>query len=172
MSPGMHCIAHAVLVDATLTIWVCRTARAARAAEQIDLQHMHVLTEQYTPRQLSHMSQDLLKHGEQTRMHEVLASEMEQLLPQEAYVLCSGSNTPSSQANYHVTQPQHDSAHQNNSSSTYSTAGASQINSSSSSNSPGSRSAMGQAPCVLGATRVRPCCPTCVQPDVFEGECH
>jgi hypothetical protein len=31
---------------------------------------------------------------------------------------------------------------------------------------------MGQAPCVLGATRVRPCCPTCVQPDVFEGECH
>jgi hypothetical protein len=112
----------------------------------------------------SDVSQDLLKHGEQKRMREALALKMQQLLPENAYLLCSDSKTPSSQAHYHVTHPEHGSA-QCNSSSSSRTAGTSN-----SSSSTGDRGAVGQAPCVLGATRVRPCCPSCVQPDVFEGE--
>lgn len=100
-------------------------------------------------------------------MREVLASKIEQLLPQDAYLLCSGSKTPSSQARYHIIRPQHKSVQQD-SSSLHSTAGAGNISGSSST---GSRSAVGQAPCVLGASRVRPCCHACVQPDVFVGEC-
>jgi hypothetical protein len=48
--------------------------------------------------------QDLLQHGEKGRLQGVLQQHMQQILPPDAYQLCS-SNVTHSQAHYHITQP-------------------------------------------------------------------
>jgi hypothetical protein len=75
---------------------------------------------------------------------------MQQILPPDAYQLCS-SNVTHSQAHYHITQPPDGAGDQ---------AGGAGMSSSS----------VRRPPCVLGATRVRPCCPACLEPDVFVGK--
>jgi hypothetical protein len=94
--------------------------------------------------------QDLLQHGEKGRLQGVLQQQMQQILPPDAYQLCT-SNVTHSQAHYHITQPQDQAGDQARGAGT-------------------SSSSVRRPPCVLGATRVRPCCPACLEPDVFIGE--
>lgn len=120
------------------------------------------------------LQQDVLHHGEKKRLGGVLRREMEQLLPPDAHQLCSSgprvNASSSSAAHCHIIPPTSAEPQQQASSSAIAQRASSTAQHNSAVANTAAPDLNQQPPCVLGATRVT--CPSCLQPDVFVGECQ